>query len=307
MSDQETSNVDILTQLMANDPPKDAQGMRRMLDGFAGMMNADLPQVGAFHESVLVREVEGARVTADVIVPEGDGPHPVLVYLHGGGWVAGSKGTHSKLAHRFAEAGYLVFNIDYRLAPEHPFPAPYDDCVHAIQWAAEQAGRYGGDASRLAVGGDSAGGNLTAASVAALADQAGAPKVSAALLIYGVFDIATMEMPSGDDPLAEIGADLMEIMVGSYLGSDRPDAVLRDPRVSPIHVSQKLPPCHLVVGGADPLVAQQEALAKRLESHGTEHESVVVPDMPHGFAQIEMFPQARQSIDRMVEFLRKHV
>lgn len=307
MSDQETPNVDVLTQLMASDPPKDAQGMRRMLDGFAAMMNAGLPPVGAFHESVLVREVDGARVTADVIVPEGEGPHPVLVYLHGGGWVAGSKDTHSKLAHRFAEAGYLVFNVDYRLAPEHPFPAPYDDCVHAIQWAAEQASRYGGDASRLAVGGDSAGGNLTAASVATLADQAGAPKVSAALLIYGVFDFSMMELPSGDDPLAEIGADLMEIMIGSYLGSERPEAVLRDPRVSPIHVSQKLPPCHLVVGSADPLVAQQEALSKLLESHGTEHESVVVADMPHGFAQIEMFPQARESIDRMVEFLRKHV
>ena len=307
MSSQETPSVDVLTQLFANDPPKDALGMRRMLDVFAGMMNGDLPEVGALHEAVLVREVDGTRVTADVIVPKGDGPHPVLVYLHGGGWVCGSPVTHRKLAHRFAEAGYLVFNVDYRLAPEHPFPAPFEDCVHAIQWAAEQASRYGGDASRLAVGGDSAGANLTAASVAALADQPGAPVISAALLIYGVFDFAMMDAPAGDDPLAAMGADLMEIMVGSYLGAERPESVLRDPRVSPIHVSEKLPPCHLVVGGADPLVAQQEALTKLLESHGTPHESVVVPDMPHGFAQMEMFPQARESIDRMVAFLRKHV
>jgi acetyl esterase len=271
------------------------------------MLNVDLPEVGAFHEGVLVREVDGERVTADIVVPKGDGPHPVLVYLHGGGWICGSPGTHRKLGYRFAEAGYLVVNVDYRLAPEAPFPAPFDDCVHAIRWAAEVAAQYGGDASRLAVGGDSAGGNLSAAAAVALADEPDAPRISAALLIYGVFGDAPQGMEVPEGPMADLGPKLIDLMVGSYLGSDPGPGVLEDPRVSPVHQAAKLPPCHVVVGGADPLIAQADALVVRLKEAGIEHEHVVVDQMPHGFAQMEFFPQARQSIDRMVAFLRKHV
>src|SRR5262245_64946859 len=154
--------------------------MRSMLDGFAPLMNGELPAIGGLHEAVAVRE----GVTADVVVPAGAGPHPVLVYLHGGGWVCGSPRTHRKLAHRFAEAGYLVFNVDYRLAPEHPFPTPFEDCLAAVRFAHREAARFGGDPRRLAIGGDSAGGNLSAAVAAALAADAARP--TAALLIYGV-------------------------------------------------------------------------------------------------------------------------
>ena len=120
-----------MTQMMLQNAPKTPQEMRAMLDGFAPFMNGELPEVGAFHEAVPVRE----GVTADVVVPKGAGPHPVLVYLHGGGWVCGSPKTHRKLGYRFAEAGTLVFNVDYRLAPEHPFPTPFEDCLAAVRWA----------------------------------------------------------------------------------------------------------------------------------------------------------------------------
>jgi hypothetical protein len=109
---------------MLQNAPKTPLEMRSMLDGFAPFLNAGLPEVGALHEAIPVRE----GVTADVVVPRGAGPHPVLVYLHGGGWVCGSPKTHQKLGYRFAEAGYLVFNVDYRLAPEHSFPTPFEDC-----------------------------------------------------------------------------------------------------------------------------------------------------------------------------------
>ena len=303
---------DLLAQLMSANVPETAEDMRNLLNGFAAMMNGGLPEVGAFHEGVVVREIDGDTVTADIVVPSGDGPHPVLVYLHGGGWICGSAATHRKLTHRFAEAGYLVINVDYRLAPEAPFPAPFDDCVHAIRWAAQEAPRWGGDPSRLAVGGDSAGGNLSAAAAAALADDPGAPQIGAALLIYGVFDFATIgdtpeNQPKPPAPMAEAGPKLIELMVGSYLGSDPSDALLADPRVSPLHAAHKLPPSHVVVGGADPLVLQAEAMVSKLAEAGIEHEHVVVPEMPHGYAQMEFFPQARESIDRMVAFLRKHV
>ena len=298
-------SADLLTQMMLQNAPKTPLEMRSMLDGFAPFMNGELPEVGACHEAVPVRE----GVTADVVVPKGAGPHPVLVYLHGGGWVCGSPRTHRKLGYRFAEAGHLVFNVDYRLAPEHPFPAPFEDCVAAVRFAHREAARFGGDPARLAIGGDSAGGNLSAAVAAALAGDPARPK--AALLIYGVFDFGMFSdgsLASGPDPkAAEIGREMVEMMVAAYLGKTRSEALLRDPRVSPLFAAAKLPPSHVVVGGADPLAAHAEALVKALAQAGVPHEHFVDPDMPHGYAQMEFLPAARPAIERMIAFLRKHV
>jgi acetyl esterase len=305
MSEPAAPSADLLMQMMLQNAPRSAREMRAMLDGFAPLMNAGLPEVGAVHEGVAVRE----GVSADVVVPRGAGPHPVLVYLHGGGWVCGSPRTHRKLGYRFAEAGYLVFNVDYRLAPEHPFPTPFEDCLAAVRWAAREAARFGGDPARLAIGGDSAGGNLSAAVAAALASDAARPK--AALLIYGVFDFAMFGdaslAPTGDEQAAEIGRNLVEMMVSAYLGEARGEALLRDPRVSPLHAAAKLPPSHVVVGSADPLAAQAEALARALTAAGVPHEHVVDAGMPHGYAQMEFLPAARPALERMVAFLRKHV
>ena len=299
--------ADPLSQLVMGNPPQSARELRALMDGMSEMLNGDLPEVGAFHDAVLIREVKGVRVTADVLVPKGSGPHPVLVYLHGGGWVAGSPKTHNKLAHRFAEGGYLVFNVDYRLGPEHPFPAGFDDSVHAIAWAARVAGQYGGDPRRLAVGGDSAGGNLTAAAVAALADQAGAPKVSAVLLIYGAFDFARMSL--GDTPgiSAEDAQRMMEVMLGGYLGSEDRAAKVMDPRVSPIHAAARLPPAHIVCGTADSLIEHAAAMADAMAAAGIAFERRDVADMPHGFMQMESLPPTLDSIASMLAFLRKHV
>jgi len=311
----ESTPSDPLSQLMQGmGIPETPEDMRKLLDGFAPMLNAGAPEVGAVHERV---EVAGAGpgVSADVILPpspHAEGPWPVLVYLHGGGWICGSPTTHAKLARRFAERGYLVFNIDYRLAPEHPFPAPLDDCVAAIRWAGQVAAEYGGDAARLAVGGDSAGGNLSAAAAVALADDPSV-EIRAALLIYGVFDFAKL----GDDEaiskladqpeLAAAGDQMIELMAGSYLGADRAAALLADPRVSPIHAASELPPSHVVCGTGDPLIAQARDLEAALREAGVEHEYVEIENMPHGFAQMEFFPQAQQAIDAMTSFLKKQL
>jgi acetyl esterase len=274
-----------------------------MLETFAGFLNQGLPEVGAFHEAVPVSE----GVTADVVVPPGAGPHPVLVYLHGGGWICGSPATHRKLAHRFAEAGYLVFNVDYRLAPEHPFPTPLEDCVQAIRWAARTAPEYGGDPDRLAVGGDSAGANLSAASAIQLSGDPACPK--AALLIYGVFDFATIgDFPdelAAAGPMRELGERLVGMMVESYLGPDRSEALLADPRVSPLHAAHRLPPSHVLVGTADPLVRQAESLAKALAAADVDHEHHVDHGMPHGYVQMEFMAPTRPAIERMLDFLRR--
>jgi acetyl esterase len=294
---------DGLLGLLGQEAPRTASDLRRLVDGFAALVNRDLPAIGALHEDVPV--ADGVR--ADVLVPRGPGPHPVLVYLHGGGWVCGSPRSHRKLAARFAEAGSLVVNVDYRLAPEHPFPTPFEDCVAALRWAAREAPRFGGDPRRLAVGGDSAGANLAAAASIALADDPARP--CAALLIYGAFDLATLAAQTeGAAPqagaLVEIGQDMLDLMVGSYLGDSPGPALLADPRVSPLHAADRLPPCHVVVGGADPLAAQAEALARALARAGVLHEHVVDAGMPHGYAQMEFLPPARTAIDRMIAFLR---
>ena len=106
-------------------------------------------------------------------------------------------------------------------------------------------------------------------------------------------------------PLAGAGEKLIELMVGSYLGAER-GRHLRDPRVSPVHVAHRLPPCHVVVGSADPLLGQAEALVSALAQAGVEHEHCVDEGMPHGYAQMEFLPQSRRAIARMVSFLRKH-
>jgi acetyl esterase len=294
---------DALLQMLGQEMPRTAHELRGLVDRFAALVNQGLPEIGALHEAVPV----APGVSADVLVPRGEGPHPVLVYLHGGGWVCGSPRSHRKLAARFAEAGTLVVNVDYRLAPEHPFPTPFEDCVTALRWAAREVERFGGDPQRLAVGGDSAGANLAAAASIALAADPARPR--AALLIYGAFDLATLaaEAPGAGPQtgaLVEIGKDLLDLMVGSYLGDSPGAALLADPRVSPLRAAERLPPSHIVVGGADPLVAQAETLAAALRRAGVEHEHVVDPGMPHGYAQMEFLPPARVAIDRMIAFLR---
>ncbi len=287
--------------------------MRRMVDEYAPLMNADLPEVGAFHEAVPA----GDGVTADVIVPRGQGTdqgtgqgsHPVLVYLHGGGWVCGSAKTHRKLAYRFAEAGYLVFNVNYRLAPEHPFPTPFEDCLAATRWACREAARFGGDGPRLAVGGDSAGANLAAAVAAELAGTPERPK--AALLLYGIFDFELLRdglpPPEVVTPAADAARGMVEMMMGSYLSTGSGGVTLGDPQVSPLRAAARLPPSHIVVGGADPLSIQAEALVKALAVAGVPYEYFVDAGMPHGYMQMEFLPAARPAIERMVAFLRRTV
>src|ERR1700675_33717 len=242
-------------EAMAKTPmPTDVQGLRTLMDTFAPMMNQNLPEIGALHEAVEIRP----GLTADVAVPKGNGPHPVVVYLHGGGWVGGSPKTHRKLGMQFAEAGYLTINVDYRLAPEHPFPAGLDDCVYAVKWAGENAKRWNGDASRLAVGGDSAGGNLTAATVTSLsAENYSGAKPKAALLIYGVFDFPAVIKRSA-------AKEAMEGMAKAYAGSAPYPAVLDNPRISPIHAVKAgaLPPTIIVCGTADELLPESKTMAE---------------------------------------------
>ncbi len=293
LTEQERQFLDALAKAPM---PSDVMQLRAAMETFVPLMNQNPPEIGVLHENVALRP----GLTADVAVPKAPGPCPVVVYLHGGGWVAGSPRSHRKLAMQFAEQGYLTINVDYRLAPEHPFPAGLDDCVFAIKWAAENARRWNGDGSRIAVGGDSAGGNLTAASLTALATEnyAGA-RPRAALLIYGVYDFPATLARSKDAPA-------FEDMAKAYAGSGYP-AVLNDPRVSPLKAVKPgaLPPSFVVCGAADPLLPESRAIAQALGSADIRHELHVFDDMPHGFLQMTNLSGCLEAQRRMFEFLRR--
>ena len=268
-------------------------GMRLLFDSVSRLLNGRLPPLGQQIAGISLGEHTPA--TVDLQIPTGPGPHPVMVYLHGGAWVAGSPASHRKLTARIAERGFLVVSVDYRLAPEHPFPAGLEDCIDAVYWAAAHAGDYGGDPARLAIGGDSAGANLAASTAGVLSTRFMAPKLSAAVLIYGVFDMHDM----GD-------GDANRFIHQAYLPGESIE-LLRDPRVSPIHCAQALPPSFMTVGTRDSLLAQNREFRDALIAAGRPCVYVEERSMPHGFMQMEFMGAARDVVRQMAGFLDEHL
>jgi len=278
-------------------PAKDIPSLRKFIDRNSRALNAMPPAIGAFHENVELRP----GLTADISVPAGAGPFPVVIYLHGGGWVAGSSKSHRKLGMQFAEQGYLAINLDYRLAPENPFPAGLDDSLFASQWAVKNAARYQGDSSRMAIGGDSAGGNLAAATLVALSAENSPVKFKAGLLIYGLYDVPAVIAREKGSPFG------LGMMARAYLG-DQYDAALADPRVSPLRsIKPGLPPQYILCGTADFLLPESRSMAEACKQAGVPHELDIVEDMPHGFIQIWMLSAAGAAQQRMYNFMRRYV
>jgi acetyl esterase len=280
-------------------PRGNITGFRDDLDKFCVEMriNDNLPEIGAFHENVELR----SGLCADIAVPKGNGPHPVMLFIHGGGWMAGSPRTHRKLGMQFAEQGYLTANVDYRLAPEHPFPAGFDDCVFAARWIGENIQRWNGDSSRMAIAGDSAGANLAAAALVALSGDPGAPKFRAGVLVYGVFDFAAAIERSPN-------RSAMEGMARGYLGAQYP-AALKDPRVSPLRAIKRgaLSPCFMTCGTADALLPESRSIAAALKEVGIPCELHEIEEMPHAFMMIGALSACGEAHRLMFNFLGRYV
>lgn len=243
------------------------------------------PEIGAVKD--LVAETPAGSIPLRVYRPAGVAAAaalPVFVYFHGGGWVIGDLETHDVLCRQIAAAsGVAVVAVDYRLAPEHKFPAAADDAWAATRWVVAHASELGVDATRLAVGGDSAGGNL-AAVVALMARDHGEPAIALQVLTYPVTDVAAESQSYRD--FADgymLTRESMRWFIAHYLKS--PDDA-RDWRASPLRAPSLtgVAPALIVTAGFDPLRDEGEAYAKRLREAGVQVDYVCYGGMIHGFA-----------------------
>ncbi len=226
----------------------------------------------------------GGEMPTRLYRPQGlEGPLPILTYFHGGGYVIGDRDTHDIPCRRLALGGEcLVVSVDYRLAPEHPFPAPVDDAWAATRWIVAHAAESGGDPARVAVGGDSAGGNL-AAVVCHLAKREGMPKLAYQLLIYPGTDL-TASMPS-HKALGQgyrLTTELLDWFMEHYFcqGGDRRQLI-----ASPLFADDfaDLPPAFILTAGFDPLKDEGRAYADKLSKAGVDAVHVECEGMIHGF------------------------
>ncbi len=239
-------------------------------------------------------------------LPESAAP-PVLIYCHGGGWITGDLDSHDWICRMIANgAPCVVASIDYRLAPEHRFPAAFDDVLAATHWIVAHTSQLQIDPARVSIGGDSAGGNLAAATALALRDE-GRVHLRSLMLIYPAVDL-TMSTAGGYTGRFTKGVILTEDYVRMSLDHYVPDAAQRrDWRASPMLAEslKGLPPTLIVMAGFDPLHAQGEAFATRLEKEGVAVNTKLFPGQMHGFlSNAKLLPKAYEAIDVIGEFLK---
>lgn len=246
--------------------------------------NADPPAVAA----VADRQVAGpgGPIAVRLYDPGTAAPAPCLVYLHGGGFVLGGLDSHDRLCRELALAGAIrVAAVDYRLAPEHRFPAPLEDCIAAVRAIAADPAAWGVDPARLAVGGDSAGGNLALATLLALRDRGG-PRLAAGLLVYGMLggDPATQSQRRFGDGRYLLSTADLEWFWDCYLG---PGAERRDPLAVPLRGDlADLPMLYVAAAALDPLLDDSLQLVERLRAEDRPHRFALWPGLTHAAIQM---------------------
>lgn len=240
-----------------------------------------------------------------VYTPAGKGPFPILVHFHGGGWVLGDLESCDALCRTLCNAAEcIVVSVDYRLAPEHPFPAAADDAYQATLWVAENASSLGGDPHRIAVGGDSAGGNL-AAVVAQIARDQGKPAIGFQLLVYPVTD-AGCDTPSYSENSEGyfLTRDAMQWFWNHYT---RSESDRLHPHASPLRAEDfsRLPPALVITAEFDPLRDEGELYASRMRAAGVPVQLARYDGMIHGFfAMASAIDQGKKAIQQAAAALR---
>ena len=270
------------------------EGRRRSFEQMVDGFSIDVPAT--------YKRVNAGGVTAEWVTAEGVPESRVVLYLHGGGYIIGSTRTHRPLMAELSRAsGARVLGLDYRLAPEHPFPAPIEDAVAAYRWLLNE----GHDPARIAVAGDSAGGGLAVAALVQIR-YVGLPMPGAAVCISPWVDMEglgeSMESRADADPM--VGKEGLLLSAKTYLGGSDP----RAPLAAPLYADLRgLPPTLIQVGDAEVLLDDSTRLAGIAREAGVHVEMDVWDDMIHVwhlFAPI--LPEGRQALSQAGEFIKKH-
>lgn len=246
------------------------------------------------------------EIPVRIYTPEGTAPFPALLFFHGGGWVIGDLDVVDvpcrALAH---QAECVVISVDYRLAPEHKFPAAAEDCYAATKWVADNGAEIGVDSSRIAVSGDSAGGNL-AAVVSQMAHAKKEPAIAYQVLIYPVTD-ATVSTPSYEEN-AEGYLLTKEGMIWFFNHYMTETTDRKDPLLSPLHAEDfsGLPPALVITAGFDPLRDEGEAYAAKLKEAGVPVQQTRYDSMIHGFLWLGgvLTPHYQQAVAEIATALK---
>lgn len=306
---------------MALNPQAEAVLKQMEADNVPDISEMNVPQARVFLQtafSAMVPVPEQVREVSDFTVPgpagrlpvrlyrpEVGGTPPLVVFYHGGGWVIGSIESHDAVCRALANAsGCAVASVEYRLAPESAFPAAPEDCYAAAKWLAENGSDLGFDGGRLAVAGDSAGGNLSAV-VSLMARDRGGPEISQQVLIYPAVDF-TGDYPSrsenGEGYFLTTAA--IEWFGGHYIGDE---AVAKEALASPLLAEDHsdLPPAVVITAGFDPLRDEGGAYAEKLEAAGVEVKTIQYEGMIHGFINmLGVLDDAQRAVDEIGSSLR---
>jgi monoterpene epsilon-lactone hydrolase len=292
MASEELAKVIAMIKSVPRDPTASVERMRGAMEKVSEHVARD----------VKCETVSAGGVTAEWIVPPGAADDRVILYLHGGGYVMGSINTHRAMIARIARASQAkALALNYRMGPEHPFPAAVDDACAAYRWLIAQEYKPG----RIVIAGDSAGGGLTLATLLSLRDS-GAPMPAAAVPISPWTDLegtgASVQTRAAADPMVD-KAGLLR-MAKMYIG----DRDAKDPLISPIYGDYKgLPPMLIQVGDAEILLDDSTRVADRAKAAGVKVELEAWPEMFHVwhvFAKI--LPEGQQAVDRIGQYVLEH-
>lgn len=251
------------------------------------------------------------RQAIDAYLPLGDPPYPILVFVHGGGWISGNKEIYARICRTFAARGYLVFCVTYRLAPQAEYPACMQDVATAIRWVYDRARHFGGRRSSIFLAGDSAGAHLACWYAVALGkpellkeigvrNTVPRESIRGLVLFYGVYDVeraATAQFP------------LVRSLARCLLGDDPEVAAQRARAVSPIrHLDHRAPPMFLCAGEQDPLHRQSVVMAEALRAHAVPHRTLFFdrkryPYAYHALLHFHFLRCARIAMEESVRFM----
>jgi len=293
----DTQVAALLAQLSANpDAPGLAdvppEGGRAMFRAMGAMLDAKDVPIGKIENRKIPGPAGEIPVRIYTPVDAGAGALACLVYYHGGGWVIGDLDTHEGACRLLAnDSGCRVVSVDYRLAPEHVFPAAPEDCYAAVKWVAANAAQIGIDPKRIAVGGDSAGGNLSAV-VCQMARDAGGPAIAFQLLIYPATDMALQTPARKENAVGYfLEEKTMKYFYDLYVpkGTDE-----NDPRLSPLRAKSfaGLPPAYVITAQYDVLRDEGRLYAEKLQAAGVKVKLVNYETMIHGFFTMAGFINA---------------